>query len=626
MEQKRLLLAFVLSAAILFGWAYFIQRPQPQSNNANSTQQQAANANSTPAQPTNANPVTSQTQQPTVAAIAPDTIPRRVITISTPLYEVKLDSRGAVATSWIINKNKITGRELRSVAGDKNNHKQLQLIPSEQDEPNLSESQRQDLHSTTLRISTGDASLDTLLSSRNYQIDGVGVDGGDTVDLISGPKKIITMTLRDEATGVEVVKSFSFDADSYSIDLSTKLTRGGQSMPTIKLALGPSIGDQGVPRYTFYSIAPSGVAVVDGKAQFFPGKSIHDTKEHPDQQSVNGTIDWAGIGDTYFAMLAIPPKMTQGLEFHTSRYEHDDGGKKEERFLITSLLAVPADGSPTRIYVGPKDIYLLDDASKEIGQSVSRQIDLNGAINYGWLSSIKRPLAIPILKSIEYLTKWTGSYGIAIMLFTIIIYSIFFPLKWRSTKAMKKAQKHAPRMKELQEKMKGMKQTDPRLRELQVEQLRLMKEANPLGGCLPMLIQMPFLFAIYAAISVSIDFRQASFLWLSDLSAADITHVLPILMAASMVVLQFITPQPSADPLQRKMMAVMLPAFMLYIMWSAPSGLLIYWLMANLVGFGQQMLINRFTKSEDDEESQPPGKKGARSPRASLDRRKAAAA
>src|SRR5205085_10134451 len=112
-----------LSPAILLGWASLIQRPQPQSNNANSTQQQAANANSTPAQPTNANPVTSQTQQPTDAAIAPDTIPRRVITISTALSERQLDRRGAVATSWIINKNKITGRELRSVAGDKHNHK-----------------------------------------------------------------------------------------------------------------------------------------------------------------------------------------------------------------------------------------------------------------------------------------------------------------------------------------------------------------------------------------------------------------------------------------------------------------------------------------------------------------------
>jgi len=174
---------------------------------------------------------------------------------------------------------------------------------------------------------------------------------------------------------------------------------------------------------------------------------------------------------------------------------------------------------------------------------------------------------------------------------------------------MKKAQKMAPKMKEVQEKIKGLKQNDPRLKELQMEQLRLMKEGNPLGGCLPILIQMPFLFALFRAITISIDFRQASFLWLPDLSAADPIHLLPFLMAGSMVVLQLITPAPSADPLQRKMMAVVLPVMMLYMMWSAPAGLLVYWLVGNIVGFSQQMLINRLIKTEDDEE--PPAKKKA---------------
>jgi YidC/Oxa1 family membrane protein insertase len=178
---------------------------------------------------------------------------------------------------------------------------------------------------------------------------------------------------------------------------------------------------------------------------------------------------------------------------------------------------------------------------------------------------------------------------------------------------MKKAQKLAPRMKELQEKIKGLKQNDPRLKELQMEQLRLMKEGNPLGGCLPLLIQMPFLIALYIAITISIDFRQSSFLWIQDLSAGDPTHLLPVLMAGSMLVLQLITPAPSADPLQRKMMAIIMPLMMLYILWSAPAGLLVYWLVGNLVGFGQQLVINRLLKSEDDEEPQPPvkGKAGA---------------
>jgi YidC/Oxa1 family membrane protein insertase len=145
-------------------------------------------------------------------------------------------------------------------------------------------------------------------------------------------------------------------------------------------------------------------------------------------------------------------------------------------------------------------------------------------------------------------------------------------------------------------------------KELQMEQLRLMKEGNPLGGCLPLLIQMPFLIALYVAITISIDFRQSSFLWIQDLSAGDPTKMLPILMAGSMLVLQLITPAPSADPLQRKMMAVIMPVMMLYILWSAPAGLLVYWLVGNLVGFSQQVLINRMLKSKDDE-AQPPQEK-----------------
>jgi YidC/Oxa1 family membrane protein insertase len=117
---------------------------------------------------------------------------------------------------------------------------------------------------------------------------------------------------------------------------------------------------------------------------------------------------------------------------------------------------------------------------------------------------------------------------------------------------------------------------------------------------------MPFLIALYIAITISIDFRQSSFLWISDLSAADPIRLLPILMAGSMLVLQLITPAPSADPLQRKMMAVIMPTMMLYILWSAPAGLLVYWLVGNLVGFGQQFLINRMLKSKDDEEQPPP--------------------
>src|SRR5258707_13427109 len=119
---------------------------------------------------------------------------------------------------------------------------------------------------------------------------------------------------------------------------------------------------------------------------------------------------------------------------------------------------------------------------------------------------------------------------------------------------------------------------------------------------------MPFLFALYRAITISLDFRQATFLWLPDLSSGDPHHILEFLMAGTMIVLQLLTPAPSADPLQRKMMAIGMPLFMLYILWSAPSGLLLYWLVGNIVGFIQQMLINKMTKEEEP----PPDEKGAK--------------
>ncbi|HEV2800989.1 MAG TPA: membrane protein insertase YidC [Pyrinomonadaceae bacterium] len=604
MDQKRLLLAFVLSAAILFGWTYFIERNAPQPNKANPQTETSNNSTNPSPEPQATAPVAPPTPTDTAASPVPDNVPQRILTVVTPLYEVKFDNKGAIATSWIVRQNRETGRPLYSVAGDKNNRQPLELIPSE--------SLRQRSPGAPLLLTTGDASIDNLLASKNFKISGVEGESGEArVEIKSGESKQIDFTMRDEATGLDVVKTFSFDANSYSVDLGLKLARGAQPIPNAKLAIGPSIGDQGVPYYTFYSVAPEGVAVIGGTSQLFYGTSIHENEGSPDRQVVGGTIDWAGVGDTYFAMVAIPPRPTEGLELRTAKYQHEADGNKEDRFLLTAYVNVPTDGSVTRLYVGPKDHDLLDQASAEIGKTVNREIDLGGLINYGWLGSMTRPLAAPILWSIKHLHRMTGSYGLAIIIFTIIIYSLFFPLKWRSSKSMKKAQKLAPRMKEVQEKIKALKPNDPRLKELQMEQLRLMKEGNILGGCLPLLIQMPFLIALYSAITISIDFRQATFLWLPDLSAADPYKLLPILMAGSMVVLQFITPAPSADPLQRKMMAVVMPAMMLYILWSAPAGLLVYWIVGNIVGFTQQIVINRLIKSEDDEE--PPEKKKAES-------------
>ncbi len=383
------------------------------------------------------------------------------------------------------------------------------------------------------------------------------------------------------------------------------IQRGDQIIPQAKLKIGSGIGDQGIKHYTFYSVAPEAIAAVGDDVERHAAAAINANKTSPDRLSLTGPVDWAGVGDTYFAMVAIPSKRFEGLEYRTIQYNHRTNGSQESRYLVSAFVPIPSDGSKTALYVGPKDHYILTGAGEKVQESAGRNVDLEGLIDYGWFSWLSRPIAVPILKSIRFLHRLTNSYGVAIILFTIVIYSLFFPLKWRSSKAMKKAQKLAPRMKDLQDKIKGMKPNDPRLKELQMEQLRLMKEGNPLGGCLPLLIQMPFLFALYRAITISLDFRQATFLWLPDLSAGDPFHVLEFLMAGTMIVLQLITPAPSADPLQRKMMAIGMPLFMLYVLWGAPSGLLLYWLVGNIVGFSQQFLINHLTKSEGDETPPP---------------------
>ena len=604
MQQKRLILALFISTAILFVWSYFFpgkppQQQTPQSNAA-ATASPAPSEATPAASPQQGAPPAGQSSQPNFDA------ERRTVHVKTPLYEAKFDTLGAEAVSWIIKKNKDSNREIYSVASNKNNKVPLELVSPE----GLKKQPRE----APFQIVTGDASIDHSLSSRTYKVEGIDTTTGDAeINLAPNEKKTVTFVLSDASTGLEVYKKILLDAERYDIQLELSAKRGGQALPQARLKLGPSIGDQGVPHYTFYSVAPEAVTSFGDRVERITAAAINE--KHGDHLTASGTINWSAIGDTYFAMVAVPSKTSEGLEYRTVQYNHQVNGKTDKRYLISSFVPISTDGSRTLVYVGPKDHYILTGASGEISGEVGHAIDLDGLIDYGWLRWISRPIAVPILAAIRWLYQLTNSYGLAIILFTIVIYSLFFPLKWRSSKAMKRAQKLAPKMKELQEKMKGMKQTDPKLRELQMEQLRLMKEGNPLGGCLPLLIQMPFLFALYRAITISLDFRQATFLWLPDLSAGDPFHILEFLMAGTMIVLQLITPAPSADPLQRKMMAIGMPIFMLYVLWGAPSGLLVYWLVGNIVGFSQQFLINRLTSSEDE---QPPTEKQSQAQRKKL--------
>lgn len=603
------MIAAVLSMAVLFGWSYFFapKRPAPDANANVDPANTAQTAAPQPAPTTQA-----QQPQPAINVATADTTPNRTITIKSPLYEVTLDSKGGVATSWVLIQNR-SPKEERPLWGDGStgaDKTPLQLISPE----GLAKSPRE----VPFRLSTDDQALNASINDRNYAVTGADAD----VTLAAGQEREITFQLTDPS-GVEVTKTFLFRADTYVADLKVTLTKGGQTVPNTKLLIGASIGDHAIRHHNFYHIEPEAVAHTNGNVFRKQGAALTYDANNQSLLPVPGNVDFAGVGDAYFAMIAVPAQQMQGLEYRATKYESPtepfyDGilnfvtrsqTIKETRHLVTAYVPITADGSITRVFTGTKDYFALaDQYTGSLSMDTGRRIEIVDLINfssYEWFRPIFKNLAIPILYSLNFFNGLTHNYGVAIIIFTFLFYSLLFPLRWSQSKSFKKASGNAPKMKEIQDKIKelqkkGVPTDDPRMRELQMEQLKMTKAALPIGGCLPMLLQFPLLIAFYTAVTVSLDIRQASFIWLPDLSAADPWHLLEIAFALSMILSMKFTPQAATvtpeQQMQQKMMTYFMPLMMLWVMWSAPSGLLLYWFFGNIVSFGQQMVINRYNK------------------------------
>jgi YidC/Oxa1 family membrane protein insertase len=417
-----------------------------------------------------------------------------------------------------------------------------------------------------------------------------------------------------------------FRGDSYVADLGIDLRQNGQPVPNTKLAIGASIGDHAIGHHNFYQIESETVAGIDDDVKRHQGyySFTYDASNRASLSDA-GRVDWAGIGDAYFAMAAIPASPAQGMEYTALKYEVEtepfydsifnwvirSPKTSETRHLVTAYMPVPSDGSVTKVYTGTKDYFLLNELSGTLSKDVGREVSIVNLINfsnYSLIRPITSRLAVPILYALNFFNGLTANFGVAIIVFTFLFYSLLFPLRWKQSKSFKKAAANAPKMKEIQERIKDMQKKgvpvdDPRMRALQMEQLKMTKDALPIGGCLPMLLQFPLLIAFYTAITVALDARQASFMWLPDLSAADPWHILEFAFAGSMVLAMKFTPTaPAVSPeqqMQQKMMTYLMPVMMLWVMWTAPAGLLLYWLFGNVVSFGQQMLINRLNKTNE---------------------------
>jgi YidC/Oxa1 family membrane protein insertase len=617
--QYRFLIAAVLSMVVLFGWSYFYTPTKPAGNTNTAANADTAPAAQTPAS-TAAQPQPQQQAQLNDGSVSnavsvPDAAPNRTVTIKSPLYEVTLDSKGALPTSWIILRNRSSKSDYAVFADGSSgaNQKPLQLISQKA----LSQEPRE----LPFRLMTGDPVLNADLNGRNYQVNAPE----DVVTLGPGEERVIEFTFTGP-NGVEAKKRFAFRGDSYFADLAVDLRQNGQPLPDARLAIGASIGDHAINYHNLYHTESEAVASVAGDIKRHLGNySFTYGADGQSTLSDAGAIDWVAMSDAYFAMAAIPAQPVNSAQYTASKYDVEiepvydsiinwvirSPKTKETRHLVTAWMPVQADGSVTKIFTGPKDYFLLSELSDTLTAADGRSVSIVNLINfsnYWWLRWLTKPLSIPILYALHFFNSIVQNYGVAIILFTFLFYSLLFPLRWSQSKSFKKAAGNAPKMKDIQDRIKDMQKKgvpvdDPRMRALQMEQLKLTKDALPIGGCLPMLLQFPLLLAFYTAITIALDARQATFLWLPDLSAADPFHLLEFAFAGSMILAMKFTPTaPAVSPeqqMQQKMMTWLMPVMMLWVMWTAPAGLLLYWLFGNVVSFGQQMLINRLNKTNE---------------------------
>ena len=611
-----------------------VEKPRP-------AQTSAAPALKTPAQAPAQQPATQVAQ-------------REPITIKTDHWTAKLSNHGAVATSWILKSYPENGepRPIRPANGEGD----LELIPSDIP-PSLAPP-------LSLRLPWS-PELTKQLADVNFDVQGLGPNENE-VYLGPGAQKEITFVYSSPTLNGR--KTFKFTGGTFVFDVRAEVEANGSQQP-VEIVIGPRIGDQSDRQTGSYASPPQVVAYgIDGSRQQIPGANItppfatitavdHSSNQIDIDKPLAGdvsevklvadkgvtllgyarvvgreagnqrlTLDalpqgtvkgvgvsqgvdtlrhgyqWAGVSDHYFAALAVSEMAIREIALTSIQLKHQGEGTP----IDYPSVAVPVSASSdTHVFIGPKNMDLLAEVSRQLGANLGALID------YGMFSFIVRPVIPALAWALKGLARQFHNYGWAIVAVTVLINLVLSPLRFYSSKKMKKAAKHQPRMKELQDRMKKLKENPKKfereLQELQTEQLALMKEANPLGGCMPLLLQMPIFWAVYLYLSSSLDVRHAPWtLWIHDLSRPDPYKLLPIIMCVTMIASTMLTPQPpSADPsmkMQRIMMTWLMPIMLTYFFFfSAPSGLVLYWMVSNVVGVAIQLFINRRTAEPTNE-------------------------
>jgi YidC/Oxa1 family membrane protein insertase len=543
--DKRVVVFLLISLAVIVGYDYLLKEfgllPPP-------PEQQAE-----PAPPAGTDAVVPSAESPPLVAKEPsassskragqdrrtDSVQQatdeQTVEIETNLYRARLSNRGGVIKSWELKRYTVGGHET---------DQPVQLV------------YQAGQFKGPLNVTVPDQGITDRLQQGLYHV-SQDVERLDA----SHPVGHVIFHYRDPASRAAVEKQLTFHYDSYLVDVQVKT----EGLPApIDVGLGTNFG---IIEWGEGFIGLMGAAsLVDDKV----------VKETPDQEAERkGDVQWVALQDKYFLSVLIPARASAAV------------AKKEGDKLASTVVRFsqppPEAGYAMQLFAGPKEYDTLK----------SFNIGLEDTIDFGWFIfgswSFVKAVAKPIFYVLRYLYEFTHNYGLTIILLTVGIKLMFAPLQYKSYKSMKQMQVIQPKVAALQTKFK-----DDRER-LNKELIKLYRDqkVNPVGGCLPMVLQMPVFVALFNILFMTIDLRQAPFvLWIKDLSVQDPYYILPIVMGVSMVVQQKITPT-TMDPTQAKIMLV-LPAVMTFLFINFPAGLVLYWLTNNILTITQQVVTDRY--------------------------------
>jgi YidC/Oxa1 family membrane protein insertase len=563
--EKRLVLVFILTFLVILGFQAFTKKygPPPVVPTTNQTAQtQAAASGASSLAETSSN----LPAVPVPVGVTKQAGSETETVVENDLYRITFTNRGAQVKSWILKR-----------FDNETQNGPLDLVNPE----------AAARYGYPLSLWTYEEGLRGRLSSALY----VGSRAGSQTSPTD-------LTFEYSDHDLSVHKTFRFDT-SYVVSVETSVVYKGVEVGALP-AWPSGFGDQVTPvNYAAGLIDYHSDASTDRTALVFPNYVLRlAIKNISGGNTLHGPFEWAGPADQYFAAVFIPEDagaasmVTLRNTLQVLRDPQKKDSKETSNVDVLGAAVGNLRGATVeRIYVGPKELAVLETTA--VPTIKNDHPDLRGLVDFGWWGILARPLFLWL--------KWmyghvVTNWGWAIVLQTLIISLALMPLRITQMKSMLKMQRVAPQIKSIQDKYKKYSLRDPRKAGMNEEISALYKKegVNPAGGCLPMLIQFPFLIAYYRMLGTALDLRHAHWLWISDLSAKDPYMVLPILMVISMFAMQRITPQPAGmDPAQQKMMTWMMPLMMGFFFFNFASGLSLYYAESNLIQMAQQAVMNK---------------------------------